>query len=118
MRVALSTCPCLRAWTLCDQYSEEDADPQAEGSRDAKEIAAILAEENVELLPEEDKEKLQELDSLTGQPRATDILLYAIPVSTLQQAVDLKDLSGGWECLSEAQKSVCSDDAQSCLGEH
>ena len=37
----------------------------------------------MELLPEEDKEKLQELDSLTGQPRATDILLYAIPVSAL-----------------------------------
>jgi len=53
---------------------------QAEDSKDAKEIAAILAEENVQLVPEEDKDKLQELDSLTGQPRATDILLYAIPV--------------------------------------
>ena len=31
-------------------------------------------------MAEEDKEKLQELDSLTGQPRATDILLYALPV--------------------------------------
>ena len=53
---------------------------QAEDSKDAKEIAAILAEENVQLVPEEDKDKVQELDSLTGQPRATDILLYAIPV--------------------------------------
>ena len=69
---------------------------------DAKEIAAILAEENVELLPEEDKEKLQELDSLTGQPRATDILLYAIPVSPFQQLPDLSDLSGGWKCSVEA----------------
>ena len=53
---------------------------QAEDSKDAKEIAAILAAENVELVAEEDREKLQELDSLTGQPRATDILLYALPV--------------------------------------
>lgn len=63
------------------------------------EIAAILAEENVELLPEEDKDKLQELDSLTGQPWATDILLYAIPVSTLQHLIDLDDLPAGWELL-------------------
>jgi len=35
----------------------------------------------VELLPEEDIGKLTELDSLTGQPRPDDILLYAIPVS-------------------------------------
>ena len=54
---------------------------QAGNSKDAKEIAALLAEENVELVPEEDRDKLQELDSLTGQPRATDTLLYAIPVS-------------------------------------
>ena len=53
---------------------------QAEDSKDAKEIAAILAEEHVELVAEEDRDKLQELDSLTGQPRATDILLYALPV--------------------------------------
>ena len=54
---------------------------QAEDSKDAKEIAAILAEENVELVPEEERDRLQELDSLTGQPRPTDILLYALPVS-------------------------------------
>ena len=53
---------------------------QGHDSAEAKEIAAILAEEKVELVPEEDKEKLHELDSLTGQPRPDDILLYAIPV--------------------------------------
>ena len=53
---------------------------QGHDSAEAKEIAAILAEENVELVPEEDKDKLQELDSLTGQPRPDDVLLYAIPV--------------------------------------
>ena len=83
----------------CDRYSDRDGDEQAEGSRDAQEIAAILAEENVELLPEEDKEKLQELDSLTGQPRATDILLYAIPVSTVQHLTDLGRSLGRLEVL-------------------
>jgi hypothetical protein len=34
----------------------------------------------VELVPEEEKDKLRELDSLTGQPRPHDILLYALPV--------------------------------------
>lgn len=53
---------------------------QGHDSAEAKEIAAILAEEKVELVPEEDKDKLHELDSLTGQPRPDDILLYAIPV--------------------------------------
>ena len=80
---ALCLLPFQRLLFSGDQHSDQDGDQQAEGSGDAQEIAAILAEENVELLPEEDKDKLQELDSLTGQPRATDILLYAIPVSAL-----------------------------------
>lgn len=53
---------------------------QGKDSAEAKEIAAILAEEKVELVPEEDKDKLHEMDSFTGQPRPDDILLYAIPV--------------------------------------
>ncbi|CAL8464758.1 g4293 [Coccomyxa elongata] len=53
---------------------------QGKDSAEAKEIAAILAEEKVELVPEEDKDKLHELDSFTGQPRPDDILLYALPM--------------------------------------
>lgn len=44
------------------------------------EIAALLAEEKVELLPEEELLKLRELDSLTGIPREGDVLLHALPV--------------------------------------
>eukprot|EP00897_Mesotaenium_endlicherianum_P003139 jgi/Mesen1/2853/ME000174S02111 len=44
------------------------------------EVAAILAEENVHELADDEKEKLTELDSLTGVPRADDVLLYAVPV--------------------------------------
>lgn len=53
---------------------------QGSDSADAKEIAALLAEEKVELVPEDEKDKLHEMDSLTGQPRPDDILLYALPV--------------------------------------
>ncbi len=93
---------------------------QAEDSKDAKEIAAILAEENVQLVPEEDKDKVQELDSLTGQPRATDILLYAIPVRPsdanhilincyLQPLITLGDMS----CCSESRFK--DEEPQYCL---
>ncbi|CAM6100258.1 unnamed protein product [Calypogeia fissa] len=44
------------------------------------EIAAIMAEENVLELDEDEKEKLTELDSLTGKPLPSDVLLYAVPV--------------------------------------
>ncbi|EIE22903.1 hypothetical protein COCSUDRAFT_16391 [Coccomyxa subellipsoidea C-169] len=59
----------------------------AAGARLGPRIAAILAEENVELVPEEDKDKLQELDSLTGQPRPDDVLLYAIPMCAPYSAI-------------------------------
>ena len=39
----------------------------------------------MELVPEEERDRLQELDSLTGQPRPTDFLLYALPVSVCSQ---------------------------------
>ena len=68
------------SFAFCVHFTMRPESLQAEDSKDAKEIAAILAEENVELVPEEDREKVQELDSLTGRPRATDILLYALPV--------------------------------------
>ncbi|XP_024524547.1 nuclear export mediator factor NEMF [Selaginella moellendorffii] len=44
------------------------------------EIAAINAEENIVDLDEEEREKLTELDALTGRPLPNDILLYAVPV--------------------------------------
>ena len=50
------------------------------GTQDAAEVAALLAEEHVELVPEGDRDKLRVVDSLTGQPRVDDILLFALPV--------------------------------------
>ncbi len=71
VRTSFDEWPC-RDWS--------DVCLQGKDSAEAKEIAAILAEEKVELVPEEDKDKLHELDSFTGQPRPDDILLFAIPV--------------------------------------
>ncbi|GAQ88109.1 hypothetical protein KFL_004010015 [Klebsormidium nitens] len=51
---------------------------QNEGER--AEIAAILEEENLQELPDEERDRLTELDALTGVPRADDILLYAVPM--------------------------------------
>ncbi|KAG6543609.1 hypothetical protein Mapa_014972 [Marchantia paleacea] len=45
-----------------------------------EEIAAIMAEENVVELGDDEKEKLIELDSLTGIPYPSDVLLYAVPM--------------------------------------
>ncbi|BBM96816.1 nuclear export mediator factor NEMF [Marchantia polymorpha subsp. ruderalis] len=45
-----------------------------------EEIAAIMAEENVVELGDDDKEKLIELDSLTGIPHSSDVLLYSVPM--------------------------------------
>ena len=52
-----------------------------------KEIAVLLAEENVRELGDDEREKLTELDSLTGCPTATDVLLYAVPVCAPYQAL-------------------------------
>ena len=52
-----------------------------------KEIAALLAEENIVELGEDEREKLTELDSLTGCPTPSDVLLYAVPVCAPYQAL-------------------------------
>ncbi|KAI7842328.1 hypothetical protein COHA_003968 [Chlorella ohadii] len=54
---------------------------------DAAEVAALLREENLEALADEEREKLTQLDQLTGQPRTDDILLYAVPVCAPYQVM-------------------------------
>lgn len=48
--------------------------------QEAAEVAEILEEEQVELLPEAELARLREIDALTGQPRPGDTLLHALPV--------------------------------------
>ena len=47
---------------------------------ESAEVAAILEEEHVELLPDAELQRLREIDALTGVPRAGDVLLHALPV--------------------------------------
>jgi hypothetical protein len=77
--------------------ADEDEDAVAKELAAAKdeaeraEISALLAEENVAELPYEGGDAaaalLKELDSLTGCPRADDVLLYAVPVCGPYQAL-------------------------------
>ncbi|KAL0022374.1 hypothetical protein WJX77_005710 [Trebouxia sp. C0004] len=53
---------------------------QRTSTAEQQEIAALLAEENVEVLDPEDRDRLTQLDSLTGAPRLDDVLLFAVPV--------------------------------------
>lgn len=53
---------------------------QRTSTAEQQEIAALLAEENVEVLDPEDRDRLTQLDSLTGVPRPDDVLLFAVPV--------------------------------------
>ena len=51
-----------------------------EAAEDAAEVAALLEEENIELLPDAELARLREIDALTGVPRPGDVLLHALPV--------------------------------------
>lgn len=51
------------------------------------EVAAILEDEQVELLPDAEIARLREIDSLTGQPLSNDILHHAIPMCAPISAV-------------------------------
>ena len=48
---------------------------------EAAEVAALLAAENVALVPEGERDRLGPLDALTGAPLPEDVLLFALPVS-------------------------------------
>ena len=75
-----------------------------------KEVAAILEEEQVELLPEAELAKLRDIDSLTGQPQESDILHHAIPMcapiaATQNYKYRLK-LTPGSQAKGKAAKQV------------
>ena len=75
------------------------------------EIAALLAEENVEVLDPEDRDRLTQLDSLTGLPQPDDVLLFAVPVcapySALQGYKHKLKLTPGTQRKGKAARQVC-----------
>ncbi|PRP86190.1 nuclear export mediator factor Nemf-like [Planoprotostelium fungivorum] len=60
--------------------AEERRERRRQKEEEQKEIDAILEEESVQELGDEEKDKLSEIDSLTSSPLADDVLLFAIPV--------------------------------------
>ncbi|GJP46211.1 hypothetical protein CLOM_g5521 [Closterium sp. NIES-68] len=53
---------------------------RARARAEEAEVEAILAEEDVAEVGDEERERLTEIDSLTGVPLPSDVLLYAVPV--------------------------------------
>lgn len=72
--------------------------PTGTTSAEQAEIRQLLAEENVEVLTEEDRDRLTQLDSLTGVPRGNDVLLFALPMCAPYQ-VCLEPRLPRWEQL-------------------
>jgi len=68
------------------ESTEEITNKKAKESRrerrqkEKQEIKDILDEEPLDDLDEDEKEKLTELDSLTGNPLQDDVLMFAVPV--------------------------------------
>ena len=77
---------------------------------EAAEVAAILEEEQIELLPEEELARLREIDSLTGQPLPVDILHHALPmcapISAIQNYKYRLKLTPGSQRRGKAARQV------------
>lgn len=66
-------------WTE-EQRLQNRQQKQRQQQQAKDEISAILADENVVELGDEERERLTVLDSLTGMPRLEDLLLGAVPM--------------------------------------
>lgn len=93
----------------------QEQQQQHTSAAEQQEIAALLAEENVELLDPEDRDRLTQLDSLTGAPSSDDVLLFAVPVcapySALQGYKHKLKLTPGTQRKGKAARQV----RQACL---
>ena len=95
---------------MCNCFAQ---DQQRTSTAEQAEIAALLAEENVELLDPDDKDRLTQLDSLTGAPKQDDVLLFAVPVcapySALQGYKHKLKLIPGTQRKGKAARQVSLD---------
>lgn len=62
------------------ETKDQPKDRKTRRKEEKDEIKFIMEEENITKLNEEEKDKLTELDSLTGVPLPDDILLFAVPI--------------------------------------
>ncbi|KAK9841572.1 hypothetical protein WJX74_008143 [Apatococcus lobatus] len=77
---AASSGPLTDADVLAARSALHGANGSTHPPEEHGEAAAILAEENVELMTEDERTQASQLDTLTGAPLANDILLHALPV--------------------------------------
>ena len=82
--------------------------PTGTTSAEQVEIQQLLAEENVDVLTEEDRDRLTQLDSLTGVPRGDDVLLFALPMCAPYQVCSGLVCCNGYSYTTRsAQKGWC-----------
>jgi hypothetical protein len=67
--------------------SEAEENPNMNASNLSLEDRVAMEEDDINEIGEEEKEKLNDVDYLTGNPLPTDILLYAVPVCGPYNAV-------------------------------
>lgn len=67
--------------------SEAEENPNMSASNISLEDRVAMEEDDINEIGEEEKEKLNDVDYLTGNPLANDILLYAVPVCGPYNAV-------------------------------
>ena len=73
---------------MTEEEEEDNDDSKTKNVDEKEEIAQLMmAEEGVALLDDDERDKLTQLDELTGIPRPEDVVLYAIPVCAPYQVV-------------------------------
>ena len=112
---------CSVDWTVRSFRNDADCNHQLkllvqgdlDNTAEKAEIAALLAEENVEVLDPEDRDRLTQLDSLTGVPQPDDVLLFAVPVcapySALQGYKHKLKLTPGTQRKGKAARQVLAN---------
>ena len=73
--------------TKIDNDDDGDNDEDNDAERERDEVAEVLASEGISVLEDAEKERLTQLDELTGVPRPEDVVLYAVPMCAPYQVV-------------------------------
>lgn len=62
----------------CQEHPNDTMSSHTDDTRELDKVA--MEEDDVHEIADEEKEKLNDADYLTGNPYSTDVLLYAVPV--------------------------------------
>ena len=70
-----------------EEVDAEEAAGEEVDAEEAEEVRRLLEEENLQLLAEEDRARLTQLDALTATPHPEDVVLFALPVCAPYQVL-------------------------------